>query len=337
MGIFDKLLGKKKKDVDLGDQLLNLIDEAGLELEVGVGDEPKDLNEDDYKYNHCFIFFGINEQAFKAIENEVQEFDGPRLLSLLRSMDGVFMTDICVASAGSEKVKENLEADDVNEDDPEEKIAEQYIANATKLKDYVDSRFDFYIDYIKENFDSRISRECLDLLAVEKNYIVENIRYGMERWANSDSFEKEDFIGAMIVFVKSSKEFDRNDSISENQDGMNLPVTTRDGFIRDCIFATEELLRVKYTADAPAFEEDFDHIGEFLYNYDEAIFLDGDNPINKLTYNEGNYYGGYGKDFPFGFSYFDQDGCLWLLEDVGKAVTLKHQYIEDDVGYYVSH
>ncbi len=335
MGIFDKLFGKKKKDVEVND-LIDMASDAGMELEVGFGDEPKDLNEDDYKYNHCFIFFGINEQAFQAIENEVQNFDGPHHLSLLRSMDGVFMTDICVASAGSEKVKENLEADDVNEDDPEEKIAQQYIANATKLKDYIDSRFDLYIDNIKENFDSRISQECLDLLAVEKNYIVQNIRYGMERWANSDSFEKEDFIGAMIVFVKSSKEFDRNDSISENQDGMNLPVTTRGGFIRDCIFATEELLSVRYTADAPVFEEDYDHIGEFLYDYMDSA-LDGDNPINKYNYNNGNYYGGYGKDFPFGFTYFDQDGCLWLLEDVGKAVTLKHEHIEDEVEYHVSH
>ena len=36
MGIFDKLFGKKKKDKDLSD----MIDAAGLELEVGFGDEP---------------------------------------------------------------------------------------------------------------------------------------------------------------------------------------------------------------------------------------------------------------------------------------------------------
>ena len=70
MGIFDKLFGKKKKDTDLGDML----DAAGLDLEVGFGDEPEDLNEEDYKYNHCFIFFGLNEQSFQAIEKEVQNF-----------------------------------------------------------------------------------------------------------------------------------------------------------------------------------------------------------------------------------------------------------------------
>ena len=52
-------------------------------------------------------------------------------------------------------------------------------------------------------------------------------------------------IGAMIVFARSSKEFDRKDTISENQNGMNLPLVTRGGFIRDCIFATEDVINVK--------------------------------------------------------------------------------------------
>ena len=53
MGLFDKLFGKKKKDKNLSD----LLDDAGLELEVGFGDQTDNLNEDDYKYNHCFIFY----------------------------------------------------------------------------------------------------------------------------------------------------------------------------------------------------------------------------------------------------------------------------------------
>ena len=256
MGIFDKLFGKKKKDTDLGDML----DAAGLDLEVGFGDEPEDLNEEDYKYNHCFIFFGLNEQSFQAIEKEVQNFDGPDHLSLLRSMDGVFMTDFCVASAGSDKVKENLEADEAD-GEGEEKIDNQLAANASKLRAYIDSRFEQYIEHIKENFDNQVSKECIDLLEIEKNFIVENIRYGMERWVNGDTYEKEDFIGAMIVFVKSSKAFDRADSISENQDGMNLPLTTRGGFIRDCIFATEDILKIDYLGEPPY--DTFDSLGEF--------------------------------------------------------------------------
>jgi hypothetical protein len=286
MGIFDKLFGKKKKDKDLSDML----DAAGLELEVGFGDEPEDLNEEDYKHNHCFIFFGLNEQSFQAIEKEVQNFDGPDHLSLLRSMDGVFMTDFCVASAGSEKVKENLKADETD-GEGEEKIDNQLAANASKLRTYIDSRFEQYIEHIKENFDNQVSKECIDLLVLEKNFIVENIRYGMERWANGETYEKEDFIGAMIVFVKSSKVFDRSDSISENQDGMNLPVTTRGGFIRDCIFATEDILKIDYLGEPPY--DTFDSLGEFskeIINGMEAA-LEGNNPINKYNYDYGTIYG----------------------------------------------
>ena len=88
MGFFDKLFGKKKKDVSLSD-MLEKASEAGLELDVGFGDEAENLNEEDYKYNHCFIFYGLNNEGFSAIENKVQDFDGPHHLSLLRSMEGV--------------------------------------------------------------------------------------------------------------------------------------------------------------------------------------------------------------------------------------------------------
>ena len=291
MGIWDKLFGKKKKDVDLAD----LIDEAGLELDIGFGDEPEDLNEDDYKYNHCFIFYGLNEEAFSAIENEVQNFDGPHHLSLLRSMEGVLMSDICGQSAGSEKVKEAM------------KSYEDSLA-------YVEQRVDGYLEVIKENFDSQIGEDCLELINIEKPYFVENIRYAMEEWAASEFFEKEDFIGAMIVFVKSSKEFDKDDSISEKQDGMNLPLVTRGGFIRDCIFATEDLINVQFKND------DIDWMEE-----------EGNNPRNNC-----NYRFSFG-DAPFGFNYFDQLGQLWHIEEVGKAVTLSTEWEEDEMEYHVSH
>jgi hypothetical protein len=332
MGIFSKLFGNKKKDKNLSDML----DDAGLELGVSFGDDSEDLNEEDYKHNHCFIFFGLNEQSFQAIEKEVQNFDGPNHLSLLRSMDGVFMTDFCVASAGSEKVKENLKADETD-GEGEEKIDNQLAANASKLRTYIDSRFEQYIEHIKENFDNQVSKECIDLLVLEKNFIVENIRYGMERWANGETYEKEDFIGAMIVFVKSSKAFDRSDSISENQDGMNLPVTTRGGFIRDCIFATEDILKIDYLGKPPY--DTFDSLGEFskeIINGMEAA-LEGNNPINKYNYDYGTIYGAYSKGSPFGFAYFDQNGALWSLNEVGKAVTLLHEAADDEMEYYVSH
>ena len=95
MGIFSKLFGNKKKDKNLSDML----DDAGLELEVSFGDDSEELNEEDYKYNHCFIFYGLNDEAFTVIENQVQNFDGPDHLSLLRSMEGVLMTDLCGQNA----------------------------------------------------------------------------------------------------------------------------------------------------------------------------------------------------------------------------------------------
>ena len=137
------------------------------------------------------------------------------------------MTDVCSQGAGSEKVKEAMQS---YEDS----------------KTYVEQRVDRYLEQIKENFGSQIGEDCLELINIEKPYFVENIRYAMEEWAASEFFEKEDFIGAMIVFVKSSKEFDKDDSISENQDGMNLPLVTRSGFIRDCIYATEDLINVQF-------------------------------------------------------------------------------------------
>ena len=216
MGIFDKLFGKKKKDKDLSDML----DAAGLELEVGFRDEPEDLgfgdepedlgfrdepedlNEEDYKYNHCFIFYGLNDEAFTAIENQVQNFDGPDHLSLLRSMEGVLMTDLCGQTAGSKKVKEAMKTDD-------DSVA------------YVNQRVDQYLEIIKENFDSQIGEDCLELIELEKHYIVENIRCAMKVLDEREIFEKENCVGAMIRLAKYEQEFDRKDERSENTDESN--------------------------------------------------------------------------------------------------------------------
>ena len=116
----------------------------------------------------------------------------------------------------------------------------------------------------------------------------------------------------------------RKDEISENQNGMNLPLVTRGGFIRDCIFATEDVINVKY---------DVDEIEEKIWRYPE-----GNNPRNSCNYIPSFYMA------PFGFNYFDQDGQLWRISDVGKAVQLASEWEkdfvnddEDAVEYYVSH
>ena len=73
---------------------------------------------------------------------------------------------------------------------------------------------------------------------------------------------------------------------------------------------------------------------------EEKIWKDskGENPRNECNYTPA-FYGA-----PFGFNYFDQDGQLWRISDVGKAVQLasEHEkgfvdYDEDAVEYYVSH
>lgn len=303
MGLFNRLFGKNIVRKSLLDEL----DEAAVELEIDFDDESEDLDENDYKFNHCFIFYGLNEEAFGAIENQVNDFDGPHHLSLLRGMEGVLMAELCGQSAGSEKVKKAMKTDD-------DSVA------------YVNQRLNQYLEAIKEQFDSQIGEDCLKHIDKERPYIVENIRCAMKVWSESEFFEKENFIGALIVFARSSKEFDRKDEISENQNGMNLPLVASGGFLRTCIFATEDILNVEYP-DSETIE------GKFWKE------VTGSNPRNEWNYGPTSYY-----KTPFGFNYFDQDGQLWRISDVSKSVELASEWKEDFINngddegeYYISH
>ena len=51
----------------------------------------------------------------------------------------------------------------------------------------------------------------------------------------------------------------------------------------------------------------------------------------------GLIYGAYSDGAPFGFSYFDQNGALWTINDVSKAITLLHEAVDDETEYFVSH
>ena len=259
-----------------------------------------------YANNHCFLFYGLNEEAFKAIESELQSFDGPDHLNLLGSKDGVLITALCEQAAGSGKVASLVTAQ-------------------SDLIDYVDQRLDQYIDLIRDNFDAAIGEECVALIQLEKPFIVDAITSAMRVWADSSSFENEDFIGAMIAFVKSTKSFDARDSVSDNQNGFNLPVVTSEGFIRTSIFACEDIINVKY---------DMEHIEDNIWQGGE-----GNNPRNAC-----NYVVPFPYEAPFGFSYFDQDGQLWRISEVEKAVTLASELEQEFVNpgeeateLYVSH
>ena len=259
-----------------------------------------------YANNHCFLFYGLNEEAFKAIESELQSFDGPDHLNLLRSKDGVLITALCEQGAGSGKVA-------------------SLVTEQSDLIDYVDQRLDQYIDLIRDNFDAAIGEECVALIQREKPFIVDAIASAMRVWADSSSFENEDFIGAMIAFVKSTKSFDARDSVSDNQNGFNLPLVASEGFIRTSIFACEDIINVKY---------DMEHIEDNIWQGGE-----GGNPRNAC-----NYAAPFPSEAPFGFSYFDQDGQLWRISEAEKAVTLASEFEQEFVNpgeeaaeLYVSH
>ena len=327
MNFLKKLFNKNKKS---GEEIIEMMDDIGMEVEISSGSEAgtRDI---DYKHNHCFVFFGLNQEGFEVIEKEVQNFDGPDHLSLLRSQAGVFMTDICLQSAASEKVKDCHRADEVDVKNPEFKAYEQFNEDMRKLKDYVETRFDLYQQQIKEELitddNKEIGTDFLDLLKKERNYIIENMTYGMKQWAESDYFEKEDFIGAMIVFVKSSKEFDEEDSISENQEGMNLVVTTRNGFIRDCIFALEDTINVKWEDNVT---EDQDR--GIVYAEETECFQNREeDDINRYApcTSSSTIFGAFTENVPVGITYFDQKGRLWNIKEVSKAVTLVHEALDE--------
>ena len=279
-------LSRKKKKTD---NLMDMLHAAGFEVGVRPGSETETINKEEYKYNHCFIFYGLNENAFTAIENQVEQFDGSRGLSFLWSMEGVLMTDFCIQESGSEEVKEAMKSND------------DCIA-------YITQEFDQHLEKIKEHFNSQIGEDCVKLLNTEKPYIVDNIRYAMKVWSESEFFEKEEFIGAMLVFVRSSKEFNFNDELSENKDGMNLPLVERNGFIRSCICATEDVINVKYELDVDAIPKEMSEENK------------GINPRNKFAY--GPAFKSFFHTNSFGFNYFDQSGQLWLISEVNKDVRL---------------
>ena len=63
-------------------------DTSEPDIEVKFGNEP-DLTDEDYKYVHTFIFFGLNEESFNTIAKEVQNHDEAHLLSLKKTQSDV--------------------------------------------------------------------------------------------------------------------------------------------------------------------------------------------------------------------------------------------------------
>ena len=81
-------------------------DASDPDIEVSFGNEP-DLADEDYKYVHTFLFFGLNEESFNTIAKEVQNHDEAHMLSLKKTQEDVLMVDFTNVPGGT-----NL--DDVN-------------------------------------------------------------------------------------------------------------------------------------------------------------------------------------------------------------------------------
>jgi hypothetical protein len=298
MPLLKRLFGKKSASASSG------LEELSLEVEVSRGGESEELAEEDYCHNHCFIFYGLNEAGFSSIEGEVQNFDGPNHLSYLPEVgEGVIMSSIFELSAGDEDVAATESLSD--------------------LMEWVERSIDSNLEEIWQNYDSTLSEECIALMQTEKSFLAAGIAGATRAWAAGDSFQTEDFVGAALVFMKSSKAFDARDSASDQQDGFNLPVVASAGFVRSCIYACEETNKINYEG-GDEYEGSVDEL------WDE-VRPRGNNPINQCSYGQPFCYLA-----PFGFSYFDQLGRLWNLDEISKAVTL-HWEDEDNNDVYVSH
>jgi hypothetical protein len=271
-------------------------------LTVQIGSD-ESQNRDEYPNNHCFLFFGVNDSACSDIEFAFTNYDGPDAMGLYQNEEGGLFFPLCEQKPGSEKV---VQARESIED----------------LRVYVDGRLDVHLNYLRDNGPPLLVKECLALIELEKPFIVDQISAAMSVWAMSNKFEEEDFIGAMLVFVKSSKCFDRADSLSANEDTLNLSLVTQ--VIPDIISRCRDSITVDYLPDVEDLVEE----------------TKGQNPRN--TYN---YSSPFMDDIPFGFCYFDQDTQLWKIDEVGrKSVTLASEYDdefvddgEDAQEFYVSH
>jgi len=189
-------------------------DTSEPDIEVKFGNEP-DLTDEDYKYVHTFIFFGLNEESFNTIAKEVQNHDEAHLLSLKKTQSDVLMVDFTNVPGGT-----NL--DDVN----------------------WGSMFDEWIEKLPNEGVGEKVKETL--LKNREELVNELLPDNLYPWELSENYKnKETLIPAMIVGFKSSKAMDVEDELSENQDGMNLVLTSSGGFLRTLAYSlTDDITKI---------------------------------------------------------------------------------------------
>ena len=323
MSIFKKLFGKKKNSSEEVSDELKTDPEI---LDIVSTDAPADLKDKDYKHNHCIVFFGINQESFNDIHWTFENSDGPDGLSLLRSKAGVITTNFCSYKAGSETVKG--------------KIADQ-----KELRGWVEEEFNNNTEEFKDQFvsdeNSEIASDFLELLNKEKPFLIQHIQVAMTIWANSEFFEQDDFMGAMFLFFKSSKKFDKDDITSENQDRMNMVLTS--SFLSACFRNLNNCLKVNYIIDnkvSSIYGGEEDEDGDFYHDnaFDSIMELSqghepGGNEIGHLFrfHDHENPHSDPHNDYKNDLAYyFDQDGRGWKVEEIDRkgAVSLLHDTLD---------
>ncbi len=231
MGFFKNLFGKKES-------------EENVDIEVSWGDEPE-LAEDDYQYVHTFIFYCLNEDGFNTISREVENHDGPQLLSLLRNQSGVLMFDFPSIDGDSDEYTKMGDID-----------------WKAKFKDWMEMIPQQFVS--EELGNEELGEAVVKVLNDNRDTIYENIaEYALEYWHDTDHFNnKEDFIPAMVVAFKSSKLMDLDDGLSENQNGMNLVLTDGNGWLKTCSYAMKEQVNLDQEKDVVALMDYWDQNGD---------------------------------------------------------------------------
>ncbi|MFL2529916.1 MAG: hypothetical protein ACJ0Q6_09595 [Candidatus Azotimanducaceae bacterium] len=97
-------------------------------------------------------------------------------------------------------------------------------------------------------------------------------------WELSENYKNEEnLIPAMVVGFKSSKAMDIEDELSENQDGMNLVLTSSSGFLRTLAYLlTDDITKIaqlSYTLYAMMY---YDRTGDgwHVYLVDKSVSLE---------------------------------------------------------------
>ena len=241
MSIFKKLFGKKKDSIE---ELTNATEDNDLDMEVSFGSE-LDLKEEDYKYNHCFVFYCLNEESFNTITKEVEDHDEANLLSLLRNQSGVLMFDFPSIPGDSKEYSE--------------------MGNIDWKQKFDDWMQQIPAQFLKEEYGNvELGEDLIALLRKNKERICTNIEeYSMEYWEDNKHFKnKETYIPAMVVSFKSSKKMNLEDELSENQNGMNLVLTSSGGFLKTCSYALSDKICLDQEKDLVSLTDYWDQNGD---------------------------------------------------------------------------